>query len=396
MSDRFFDSPLWRFAVSDLSFQILTLLDGIATDRRVTVTLNAAAVAEGRCPAENPKANIPHTDGHAYLSEGDRILWCYRREGTIGVSVPWVLRHAGIIGQVKPSARQDNAVAAFVSYDQWQQMYKRPIRDTGGVLPPTEGIVYTGMTGRDILVEWLTASDTYDGATFIDYTLGVDRHQTAVIDEFTVQQGMTIGEGMDELVNTGTIDIRLTPAMRVAGLTFNDLETYPTDDTPTIGVYKPNVIMSWDRPGRTLVGIDNEYDGAGRVNAVRYHFGQGGDAAATLEDAASQARFGTYFGEQFFPGQVSEAGVAAMAAKTLSEFANGRRTILADIASDRGKQPFVDYMPGDIARVFASSALLEPIDERRRILSIPINIDDNSTESVERILFSQDGFAEPT
>lgn len=390
MSDRFYDSPQWRFAVSTLGLRVLTLLDGIATDRSVTTTLNQAAVAEGQVPAENPKVNILHTDGHAYLSEGDRFLFCLRREGTYGSdSVVWACRHAGIIGQVKPSARQDNATARFVSYDQWQMMYKRPIRDAGGALPDDTGITYTFQSARDILVEWLTASDTYDGDTYIDYTTGAELNDTDPLDEFVVQQGMTIGEGMDALVETGTIDIVLAPIFDVfaSPVVINELQTYPQ-----AGVFRPNVIFAWDKPGRNLVGIDNEADGSGRINAVRYHFGQGGDAATTVEDAASQARYGTYFGEQFFPGQLSETAVEAMATKTLTEFANGRRTLMADVAADRGKQPFIDYVPGDQARAFASDAMLQAIDERRRILSIPITINDNATETVEHLLFADSGF----
>lgn len=391
MGDRFYDSPQWRFAVSTLGLRVLTLLDGIATDRSVTTTLNQASVAEGQVPAENRKVNILHTDGHAYLSEGDRFLFCLRRDGDQGsAETVWQCRHAGIIGQVKPSARQDNATARFVSYDQWQMMYKRPIRDTAGTLPGEEGITYEAMSARDILVEWLTASETYDGPTYIDFTTGAELNDTDPLDEFNVQQGMTIGEGMDELVNTGTIDIVLAPIFDVfaSPVVINELQTYDQ-----AGVFRPNVIFAWDKPGRNLVGIDNEHDGAGRLNAVRYHFGQGGDAAATVEDVASQARYGTYFGEQFFPGQISESTVEAMAVKTLAEFANGRRTLLADVAADRGKQPFIDYVPGDIVRAFASDAMLEALDERRRILSVPVSIDDNSTESVDRLLFAEGGFA---
>jgi hypothetical protein len=290
---------------------------------------------------------------------------------------------------VDTAAEEDVASTRYVAYDPWQMLYKRPVRDAAGVLPPADGQVRTGETARDILVDLLTASETYDGPTYIDYTNGLELNQTAVISEITFQQGMTIGEAMDELVDTGTIDIVLKPVFDVfaSPVVISQLETYVL-----AGAFSPDVIMAWDQPGRTLVGLGNMREGQGRENEIRYHYGQGGTAVGTITDAASQTRFGTYFAEKFFPGQTSQAAVELLADKILLNASTGRRTLVADPSPERGKQPFVDYNPGDRVIVNASANFLEQLDTEQRIMAIPIAITDDGIEAVNGLVFTDEGW----
>lgn len=385
--DRFYNTPEWRFAISDLDMFVLTLLDRLATNRSVAVTLNAPRIAEGSVLSANSKVNILHTDGYPYLDEGDRFLFGFRRDG-VAPNDPWTIRFSGIIDLIDTQGAGDNASTRYVARDPRQMMFKRPVRDAAGALPSADGLTFVGQTARDILIDLLDATETYDGPHYID-TTGPNLNDTDVIPTITFQQGTTVGEAWGELEATGTMDTVLTPLFDVFATPVKivQLETYPQ-----VGVLSPDVIMAWDKPGRTLVGISNMRDGSGRENSVRYHYGQGGPASATVDDAGSQVRFGTYFGERFFPGQVKDATTALMAEKALLAYSQGKRTIVATPAPERGKQPFVDYLPGDRVPVSASKALLEDIDTQQRILSIPINIDDNGIETVTGILFTDEGW----
>lgn len=387
VAGRFFDDPEWRFILADLDMVVLTLLDRLATNRTVTVTLNAPRIHEGRVLSNNPKVNILHTDGFPFLDEGDRFVFGLRRDGTDPI---WTCRFAGIVDLVDTQAEGDNAYTRYVARDPRQLMYKRPVRDDAGVEPGSDGWTITGETGRDTLVRLLTNSDTYDGPTYIDFTGGTELNDTPAITEIVFQQGMTVGEAWDELERTGTIDTVLTPkfdAYQTAPITIVTLETYEQ-----AGTVRYAVNMAWDKPGRTLVGVSNQRDGSGRDNEVRFHFGQGGAAAATLSDAGSQARFGVYFAERFFPGQTSEAAVDLIVAKQLESFRNGKRTVAATPAPRKAKQPFVEYLPGDRIAVNASSALLEELDTTQRVLVMPIQIDDEGGERVSGLLFTDDGW----
>lgn len=397
MGDRFYDVPDWRFILTDLDLVVLTLLDRLATNRTVTVTLNAPRIAEGQVLSDNPKVNIPWTDGYAYLSEGDRFLFGLRRDGA--APDVWTPRFSGIVDLVDTTGAGDNATTRYTARDPRQLMFKRPVIDAAGTLPGEAGLTFPNVdvpsgTARDILVYLLESSeaypDTYGGPTYIDYTGGSELNDTDVIpDGITFQQGTTIGEAWAELEATGTMDTVLTPVFDVTAspVVIVQLETYPQ-----AGEAKWDVIMAWDKPGRTLTGISNMRDGSGRENFVRLHYGQGGPAAVPKDDAASRARFGTYFGEQFFPGQPSPGAVELMAEKVLAQFAMGKRTVVAFPSPQRAKQPFVDYLPGDRVPVAASNALLEDLDTEQRVLSIPISIDDVGNETVNGLLFTDEGW----
>lgn len=392
MGDRFYDVPQWRFYLTDLDLVALTLLDRLATNRSVVVTLNAPRLAEGQVLSDNPKVNIPWTDGYAYLSEGDRFLFGLRRDG-VGLD-KWTPRFAGIVDLVDTSAAGDNATTRYTARDPRQMMFKRPVRDSAGTLPGEEGLTFPNVdvpsgTARDILVYLLDNSETWDGPTYIDYTGGGELNDTDPIPSFPIQQGTTVGEAWAELEATGTMDTALLPLYDPYSTPVKivELETYPQ-----AGSVKWDVIMAWDKPGRTLTGISNMRDGSGRENFVRLHYGQGGPAAVPKDDAASRARFGTYFGEQFFPGQPSPGAVELMAEKVLAQFAMGKRTVVAFPSPQRAKQPFVDYLPGDRVPVAASNALLEDLDTEQRVLSIPISIDDVGNETVNGLLFTDEGW----
>lgn len=388
MSDRFYESPDWRFVVTDLNLGTLTILDHLARDRHVHYTLGAPAVAEGWVPSESPEVNIAHTDGRPFLSEGDRFLFGFRREAPMSAD-PWVIRFAGMVLYVGDSASDDNANAntRFAAYDPWQYAYRRPVRDGAGLSPGEDGYTITA-TGDQILLTLLENSETYDGPLYIK--LDGPNIETTETLTFTVQQGMSLGEAMAALMATGNLDIVLRPIYDLNPSAVNIVELEVAHEA---GIDRHSAIFAWDAPSRSITAVDSETEGTERTNAVQFNYGQGGPPVALEEDAASQTRYGLYWQQQFFPG-ASRQAVESEAVHFLIERAYGVRTVSFTPAADRMPYLFTEFDLGDRVPIYATSRLREPLNALQRIYSIPISISDDGVESVDRLVVGADGWTE--
>jgi hypothetical protein len=172
------------------------------------------------------------------------------------------------------------------------------------------------------------------------------------------------------------------------------------------GTFNYNAIFSWDRPGRSVVGIDDLFDGTARANHIIYYNGQGGPpiapyASAEFRDATSIATYGEYAPSQFFPAQTVKEGVKAIAAQQLALRANFKQTLTVNPAPERSPEPFVDYYLGDRVPVYASDNLRQEIPSGvlpfawQRVYGIPVQIDDNGVETVRELLVGPVGGAPP-
>ena len=136
-------SPPWRFVVLDLkTFEVLSILDPIATNRTSTYTLDAPAQAVLNVPSDNPEVNIPWptiTDD-PFLTEGSRTLLGLRRDGES--PDVWTPRIHGIIEQLEDTAQSDNAVTQVTAWDPWQYLMSRPVQNLSGKLPGTNGLSF--------------------------------------------------------------------------------------------------------------------------------------------------------------------------------------------------------------------------------------------------------------
>src|SRR5262245_5698319 len=115
VGQRFYKAPNWRFVVSDLDSVSVTFLDRIASDRILEFDLNTPTSIAGLVPSTEPEISILHTDGDPFLSEGNRLLYAFRREGPVGQ--PWVIRAAGIIMEVEDDGEQEVARTKFTAFD---------------------------------------------------------------------------------------------------------------------------------------------------------------------------------------------------------------------------------------------------------------------------------------
>ncbi len=114
MSERFYESPPWRFVVTNLSGVLLTFLDRLAFDRRVTRTLNAPLSMEGRVPSDNREINLLAA-GDPLLSEGNRLLFGLRREIVSPGVEEYVPRAGAIILKVSDRGDANSGYSRFAS-----------------------------------------------------------------------------------------------------------------------------------------------------------------------------------------------------------------------------------------------------------------------------------------
>jgi hypothetical protein len=381
-ADRFAESPPWRFVVTDLDGEVQTFLDRLATDRRVTRTLNAPAVIEGRVPSDSPEVNIP-VSGQPYLQEGIRLLYCFRREGAGGSTPPWVIRAAGIILEVDDQGGPDAPSTTFVAYDPWQLLYARPVTDAFGVLPGVAGDSYSA-AGSTIALELIENTIANHGSVHLD--VSGDFEETEVID-INFQQGTSVGEALDQIVETGTLDIVIDPI-------------YETPAFPGIvgrlnfyaraGANRNNAVFAWDLPSRSAVDIGRKRDGRERANKLQYYVGQGGPAVPLETDPIAVVRFGQYWEQQFFPSQLDAAAVSGFADAQARLRSQGLVTYTLSPAPERAPIPFIDYDIGDSVPIYASRRLREAVAVRKRVYSIPLVIGDDQLEAPVEVLFVDD------
>lgn len=396
-STRFFEGFPWRYIVTDLNTETITFLDRLATNRVVHVGRNQARDMSGAVPSDNPEINILHTDGDPFLNEGNRLLYAFRREGAFGPGPTWVCRGAGPILDVNDAAQTDQPITRFTASDPWKLLYRRPLRLADGTLPGPLGRIFLAAdswTYQQIAKQILTDSILYDGTCFIDPDGGTVIDGTPIAADLTLQQGQSVGQAWDTLCATGNLDIVLQPIYDPVGspgicVTFNA--------SPRIGVVRNAAIFAWDLPSRSLVDISKDKDGSGRANKIQYYFGQGGPAVSVQTDAASVAKYGEYWEQQFWPGFVEAGPVTALAARRLQLVRDGVKTYTFSPAPERSPIPLLEYNPGDWCPFYASKKLREPLNpvlvsgvwqNIPRIEALTLDIADNQTETVSELLTS--------
>lgn len=377
---RFFDGYPWRFIVTNLNSATQTLLDRLATNRRVTPRLGAAWSAEMDVPSDSPEVNILRSGGSIYpfVQEGISLIYGFRREDPVFTAPhPWVCRFGGVLLKTTDDANDDDSITHLQAFDPWMYLYSRPVRDPDtGELPGPNGLNYDGPADQ-IAMSILDTTITYDGDAFFDNTTGqVDPCDT--LPSFPIQRGTSVGEALDNLMATNTCEIMFTPLY--------DPATFPGvvavfNIAPQIGTDQPGAIMAWDKPSRSLVGLNRQLDGTRRTNVIQYYAGQGGPPVAQFDDATSEALFGPYFEQMFIVGSDEDA-TESDALRELALRSYGERTYQASPATDRSPVALLDYSPGDSVPVYASANFRQELAEVLRVMEIPIEIDDNSQENV--------------
>jgi hypothetical protein len=394
---RFYEAPPWRFIVGDLEDNTLTFLDQLAMDRSVTVTRAASRVISGRVPSDNPEVNIPAPapDSEPFVSEGTRIVSCFRREAPAG-SAPWVCRARGLVLSLTDDADTDHATSTFVAYDPWKYLYSRPVinPDTDSPLDATS--YPAGYRANNIITEQLLLAQVDGGTVFTDFDstafyTGTIENTDPLPDggdglAVTFPTGTTLGEMLDILVATGTCDVVFDPIYDIAnrpGL-LCQLSIYRS-----AGSFRPNAVMGWDRWPRSLVQLSRQVEGTERANITQMYAGLGGLSVPEESDAASIARFGQYWSLAYLPGVPSLAGAHTIAQRQLALLKDGQYTYSISPASERAPLLFEEYREADTVPIYASDRFRDPISGLPvRVESIPIVIGDDELERVNQMLVS--------
>lgn len=411
---RFYQGPPWRWVVTDLESSTLTFLDRLAAEAVVTYTLDKGATARLSVPAGNPEVNILADDGDPFVSEGNRLLYGFRREGDSPI---WVCRFAGRILLVEDSGLTEDARTTITAYDPWQLMYQRPMVNIDDEFPDKAGFFSFNDTQVGVIaLTFLRNTIEQQGELGVDIgdTLfagmvgtmpgtpywggpyqGVWSGRTKSVYETTTQldtdtqQGLMVGEVFDLMVQSGAVDFLLTPIydpIRRPGYT-HELSIYNR-----AGVQATDAIFAWDKPGRNLTQINALRDGTKRANTIRYYAETGGPPVGggiPIADGTSILKYGESWHEEFWPGRI-EAAALAMAELQLELMKNGQFTVDVTPSPERAPFVFSEYWLGDTVPVYASNRMRQEITGFQRIYGIVLQIDENSYEQLPSLLVSPD------
>jgi hypothetical protein len=331
-----------------------------------------------------------------------------------------------------------------------------PTPGVDGQLIPAQRLLYPStMRADEIILDILVTTAAFADITapaaaiemFIDYNntgfyTGTIEQCAKFSTGFPIQQGTSVGQALKDMCDTGYVDIVLEPIYDPANrpgilcqLSIYAQSVVNGEITKLgAGSYNYAAQFAWDRPGRSLVGFDDLFDGTGRANHIQYYTGSGGPSITAANDAASIAKYGEYWAQSqsFFPA-VSAAeidSVKAIARMQLALRKTFKQTLTVNPAPERSPDPFVDYYLGDGVPVFIgrpqqddpSTAPVVGVyrlgDSRsrqtlppgytgvppspnplmlvwQRVYGIPIDIDDNGVETVRELIVGPVGAPPP-
>jgi hypothetical protein len=433
---RFFSSPDWRFVITNLGGTVLTFLDRLAANRTITYTLNDPAIATASVPADNPEINIASDEDGLlvpYVAPAERLLYAFRRE-VPSSGPPWVCRFAGVLSQVNDeiTVSTDVPTSHLTAYDPLAILKFIPVFDVGGTLPGQGGRTFASTTADQIILELLNAAlvagTHWEGFFGLTIPLAAKNFflnwgQPAYASSFTgtiataravdsaginFPQGMMIADAIKQLTDGGYCDILITPVfdqVSQAGLC-GQLNIYPGGEAGSIR----NVAQfAWDKPGRSLVGMNRMKDGAQLATIGVGFAGQGGVAVLPPVAATDPIpfpaglkppeRFGWYWIQSFYATlRANPAIVATLVTAQIALRQQGLNTLTIDPAPELSPIVFEEYFLGDRVPVFSSNSFREAINagvvsagqwtNLQRIYQIPISIPDDSVENVAQLLMT--------
>lgn len=421
-ASRFFEGYEWRWVVTDLDSAAVTWADGLLSERRIAFNLDQATVIEAAVEPDDFVVNGLWTDGYPRLAQSNRLVYCFRREAP-GTSAPWRVKAAGIVMSPEDEGDPDVPTTHFTAYDPWKLLEARPVLDVNGNIPGGEGERALGaLTAPNANVVALTylkrtiqaplgglvridAGQAWGGTTFYGGAPNFATIETCPIVDSVVQQGQSVADVWNELVDAGLCDIKLDAIydpVRRPGYT-HELSIYNL-----AGTNRTSAVFGWDTMTRNLSRIARMHDGTpGQFfNIVQYFAGAGAaieNAAAPITNNDSITAFGRYWSMQFFPSLPSYyldpvATVLAMEKQALSLAKQGKRTLTLTPIPELAPIPLVDYDLGDRVAVYATNRLRALISSSFaanpvaafRVQSIPVEISDDGIETIAGLVVSPD------
>lgn len=406
---------------------VLTFLDRRATERRYQCEFGGPSSFEGLLNANDPEINILHDEvflggdfppfapEYPFVAEGVRLLHWFRREEP-EVGGPWVPRFGGFMRVTRDTGDPNVARTRFTAYDPWQVLFHRPVyrveclnQDCSSTqdylqpqdaLPGPDGVGFLeGTELQDIALEILRRTIDLDGPCGIDagtawggtaFYDGTIQTLAPITENLIFQQGTSVGEAWQALMDTGYIEIVVRPIYDpenrpgyVAELDIFDsgsAGTYPGGDYP---LNQP--AWSWDRSGHDLMYAERVVDGNERANHIQFYIGgpAGGKVGVQLvEDLESVSRYGNEW--------LIETRLRTLTGESVllqAEFERERRKAGEIVWSltptpEWTFRPFQDYDLGTYISVYHSRRLREEVWDFPRIRSFGVELSDNGVETV--------------
>lgn len=390
-----FEAPRARFLVTNLGTEAITSLDKIALRATATHTLNAPFQLEIDVPSDHPEVNLHAAaidEDQPFIDEGLNLIYWFLRWGAgfNTVDPPWVCEGAGIILNISDRGDSGNPVSTLTAWDPWKLLYRIPVVNAAGQMPLAGSFLFLAESRASTIVKTLIqrAESFYDFDSRIDIDDFNIENTDPLPDTMEIQVGTSVGEALDRLVETGTIDIFLQPIFdpitRPGKLA--ELHIFKRK-----GEFKPEAIFSWDRWPRSVMDIQRQQDGNARANMVQYWAGVGGPPAVLKQSTPSIAKYGTYFEQQSYPGNASEAMAGMLAERDIRLRANGQFDYTLTPAGERAPLPFKEYHLGDKVPVWASRRLRRVIEDTHlRVQSIPMELSPDQLMRVNELTVAID------
>ncbi len=404
----FADLPV-RVFVTDLDSETITIMDRRATDKQFLFTLNSPAYHTGQVASDDLEVNtaFPLPTSQANLAQASRLMYALQRQK--GSDPPYQPIFGGIVTIIEDQGT-DAPTTRYTAHDPWQYMMSRPAidPDTGSPVG-ADGYTYpNGTRGSDIALEQLLLTRIHHGETHIwpdDGTTDFPLFEaTDPLPPFAIDQGQSVGEVWTALTETGTIDIHMVPIYDPDARPGKvvEFQTVRQSEGVAAGPVLFDIVMAWDKPGNSLMGINNLIDATRLANRVQFITSGGVSEVAT--DIPSETVYGIYYAQQTFPGISDTSIVALLATAEVLIRRNGARTISFDPAPERVEQATILPNLGAYLPVWASRNLRQPLgvdydsfdadnpgaSGYQRIYAIPLAVDDNGVSRVTGLLTSKE------
>lgn len=369
-------APDWAFVVCDNNGVAIADVSAVAWRKTLTYRLDRSWFASFRIPGDEPLRKILHTDGFPYVKAGRRVLKSYRLE-----SGRWVLRFAGRILQVEDEGDENETWTSVTAYDPWTMLYRRVIRNAAG--SRNTDVVFAAQAGNVLAKALVDRTITYAGACGITTSAAGCVFETTTAQELQLSEGSSVAAALEELCDTGLMDIYLRPVDRQDGILaeMNVYERFGGDRLEASFSY-PGTIAKWKRL-EDATELANDLDVMyGPRPAKRRSW-----TKSTHSDATSITAFGRWEDvmvyEDATQGQASSLGTLALALRK-----NPRETLAFTPFPERAPLPFLEFDLGDTVPVFADDSTGEEIDGVQRVYGFTIQVDDDGFEVVSEITAS--------
>lgn len=398
----------WRFVLCDLTTGApISILDRQVRDRSISYERNKGTVITGTISADNQAVNGIAWDGFPNLAEGDRLLYCFRRDYS-GVDCdgdptgfPWTPRASGVLLQYDDAARSEDGITTFTAFDPWQYLYTIPVLAPNSSAPRLHNSdVRYDQNLDEIIVDLLDVAEQWYNQTwspdtgprrmFLDWgwsscyngTIDIVPQPLNSLGEqvpIFFQKGTSIGQAFDQLLELYDFTIEMKPIYDPVNRPSILCELSVINQVPT---QLPGAIFAWDYAPWSVVEISRLVDGTGRRNKINLHATQGGPSVGIITELASVNRFGEYWDETWIIDQENTESVQVMAQILIDTISEHPRTVTITPLPERSPEPFIDWQIGDEVIVMATSNLRATMAGFQRVQAFTLDISDEALEQV--------------